>query len=92
MTIPELRVLLRTNDQITTGTKDKLVKRILDCVKHGALPRCPSCGLGRLKISKYSGFRCPGGYDDDEYVFCGFTAGVDEIERPAWQFQTPGLV
>ncbi|HEY5927565.1 MAG TPA: hypothetical protein VIV11_38035 [Kofleriaceae bacterium] len=91
-TIPDLRSMLKKNDQITTGTKGKLVKRILDCVANGALPRCPSCGLGRLKASKYSGFRCPGGYDDDEYVFCGFTANVGEIERPAWQFETPGLV
>ena len=89
-TIPELRVMLKRNDQITTGDKAKLVKRILDCVANGALPRCPSCGLGRLKASKYSGFRCPGGYDDDEYVFCGFTANIGEIERPAWQFETPG--
>ena len=92
MTIPELRVLLRNNDQITTGAKAKLVKRVLDCIKNGALPRCPTCGLGRLKVSKYYGFRCPGGYDDDEYIFCSFTAGFDEIQRPAWQFQTPGLV
>jgi hypothetical protein len=89
-TIPELRLMLRKNDQITTGNKSKLVKRILECVEHGGLPRCPQCGLGRLKVSKPAGFRCPGGYDDDEYVFCGFTAGFDELERPAWQFETPG--
>jgi hypothetical protein len=91
-TLPELKQMLKKNDQITTGTKPKLVKRILDCVTNGALPRCPSCGLGRLKFSKGAGFRCPGGYDDDEYVYCGYTAALGEIERPTWQFETPGIV
>lgn len=89
-TIPELKAMLKRNDQITTGTKAKLVKRIMECVAHGTFPRCPECGLGRLKASRDYGFRCPGGYDDDEYMFCGFTAALDEIERPTWQYETPG--
>ena len=89
-TIPELKAMLKRNEQITTGTKAKLVKRIMECIAHGNFPRCPECGLGRLKSSREYGFRCPGGYDDDEYVFCGFAAAADEVERPAWQYETPG--
>jgi hypothetical protein len=90
-TMPALRLLLRKNDQITTGTKGQLIKRILDCVEHGNLPRCPACGRSRLQKTA-TGYRCPGGYDDDEYVFCGFVATRGEIKREPWQFETPGLV
>lgn len=101
-TIPELKQLLKRNDQVSTGTKNKLIKRILECVTKGAFPRCPSCGIGRLKVGSawivsdegevtyHKGFKCPGGYDDDEYVFCGFIAKLGEIERPAWKFEAPG--
>ena len=41
-TLPELKALLKTNDQVTTGTKGKLVKRIVECVTNGCLPRFPS--------------------------------------------------
>lgn len=92
LTLPQLKRMLKLNEQITTGTKGKLVKRIIDCVEHGCLPRCPECGLGRLKTASYGGYRCPGGYDDDEYMYCGFAATEDEIARPPWQFTTPGLV
>ena len=91
LTLPELKRMLKLNEQITTGTKGKVVKRILDCIENGCLPRCPQCGLGRLKVASH-GFRCPGGYDDDEYMYCGFAANENEIERPVWQFTTPGLV
>jgi hypothetical protein len=40
----------------------------------------------------YAGYRCPGGFDDDEYMYCGFVAARDEVTRPPWQFETPGLV
>jgi hypothetical protein len=89
-TLPELKAMLKRNDQITTGTKTKLIKRVIECVTHGTLPRCPECGLGRLRLNRYYGFSCPGGFDDDEYMFCGYTIGLDEIERPAWQYETPG--
>ena len=87
-TVDELKAMLKANEQITTGNRGELVKRVLDCVEHGGMPRCPQCGLGRIKVSKWSGFYCPGGYDDDEYMACDFKA--TEIERPAWKFETPG--
>jgi hypothetical protein len=88
-TVADLKAMLKRNDQITTGDKAKLVKRIIECVKNGNLPRCPECGLGRMKLRSY-GFSCPGGYDDDEYVFCGNMLDVGAIVRPPWQFETPG--
>ena len=51
----------------------------------------PGCGIGRLKLTR-DGYRCPGGYDDDEYQFCGFTATSNEIARKPWQFGAIGLV
>lgn len=87
--VVDLKAMLKRNDQITTGDKAKLVKRITECVKNGNLPRCPECGLGRMKLRSY-GFSCPGGYDDDEYIFCGNTIDFGGIERPPWQFETPG--
>lgn len=87
--VVDLKALLKRNEQITTGDKAKLVKRVIDCVKNGNLPRCPECGLGRMKLRSY-GFSCPGGYDDDEYLFCGNTIDLGGIERPPWQFETPG--
>ena len=82
--------MLRTNDQLTGGTKTELVDRILDRVEQGNLPRCPQCFLGRLRVHTNGTFSCPGGYDDDEYQACDFVAVT--IERPPWQFETPGLV
>ena len=91
-TIPALKALLRSNDQLTGGTKGELVKRILDCVEHGNLPRCPQCYLGRLRVRADGSFSCPGGYDDDEYKACGYVAPRGSVERPPWQFETAGIV
>ena len=91
-TIPELKALLRANDQLTGGTKGELVSRALDCVEHGNLPRCPQCFLGRLRVRADGSFSCPGGYDDDEYKACGYVAPKGSLERPPWQFETAGIV
>jgi len=88
--IADLKALLRTNDQVTTGTKTELVARVLDRVENGNLPRCPKCFIGRLRVTA-EGFNCPGGYDDDEYMACDFTATAAEVTRPEWQFGTAGL-
>jgi hypothetical protein len=91
-TVVRLKELLRANDQITTGSRAELVERILDRVAHGNLPRCPTCGLGRLRESGRGGYYCPGGYDDDEYVECNFVAEPSAVARTAWQYGTPGVV
>lgn len=49
-TIPELKELLDDNDQLKGGTKAVLVARCADGSLYGALPRCPRCGGGKLKV------------------------------------------
>ena len=92
MTISQLKELLRKNDQLTGGIKPDLVARVLDRVENGNLPRCPQCYLGHLRLRSDGGFTCPGGYDDDEYKECNFTAAPGAVERPAWDFHTAGVV
>lgn len=68
----------------------QLVERCVDRKVYGVLPRCPMCGIGRLKVAYpralgHGGmgtFTCPGGYDDDEYKRCSYRATT--AERPAW--------
>lgn len=90
--VAELKAMLRNNDQLTTGSKPELMERVLDRVENGNLPRCPECYLGRLRVDRKGAFSCPGGYDDDEYKACGFTATASEVTRPTWQFETAGVV
>ena len=90
MAIADLKNCLRANAQILSGNKDELVGRCVDRKVYGNLPRCPECGIGKLKVTYprefgHGGmgtFTCPGGYDDDAYVRCGFRAS--QVERPAW--------
>jgi hypothetical protein len=89
--VADLKAMLRKNDQLVTGNRSELVERVIDRVTHGNLPRCPQCFLGRLRLNRDGSMTCPGGYDDDEYKECGFTAPAGSIERPAWQFETAGL-
>jgi Histone H1-like nucleoprotein HC2/PADR1 (NUC008) domain len=89
-TVKELKAMLRANDQVTGGTRGELLDRILDCVEHGNLPRCPQCFLGRLRVRADGSFSCPGGYDDDEYKECSFHAPAGAVVRPPWQVQIPG--
>ena len=75
---------------LVCGNKADLVERCVDRKLYGNLPRCPECGIGKLKVTYprefgHGGmgtFTCPGGYDDDAYVRCGFRAS--QVERPAW--------
>ncbi len=86
MKVPELKERLRANDQIVTGTKSELIDRVAEGITLGALPRCPRCGLGRMRVSRWGGFYCPGGYDDDEYVDCKHKAREGELDRNPWVF------
>ena len=93
LSIPHLKNCLRANDQLLGGAKAELVERCVDRKLFGNLPRCPECGIGKLKVAYpralgHGGqglFTCPGGYDDDEYKRCSFRTG--EIARPAWRVQ-----
>jgi len=90
LTIPVLKECLRENQQLLGGNKGELVERCVDRKMYGNLPRCSKCGIGRLKVT-YSErfghggqgrFRCPGGYDDDEYVRCRYKSSSEK--RPEW--------
>jgi len=78
--IPLLKEVARLNDMTVTGTKGDLIARIADAMLNGALPRCPSCSGGRLKPSGF-GFKCPGFYDDDRFVYCHYTT-VSVVRNP----------
>jgi hypothetical protein len=57
----------------------------------GALPRCPECGGGILRVyykEKFGhggqgSFSCPGFFDDDVFKRCAFKS--DCVERLPWQ-------
>jgi len=78
----QLKEMLGHNEQIQQGNKADLVKRIRDCRKNGCLPRCPKCGVGRLK-KKGQQYVCPGGMEDEHFIKCSYTA--KNVERPAWE-------
>ena len=75
----KLKVMLELNGQKKSGNKDELVELCVDGKLYGALPRCPECGSGILRVaylSKYghagqARFSCPGYFDDDAFVRCG---------------------
>ena len=50
MTIPTLKNILRANNALLSGTKPDLVERCVDRKLYGNLPKCPACGIGRLKV------------------------------------------
>ncbi len=68
--VEELKDRLKANDQVVSGTKGDLQKRIAECFINGCLPRCPKCNGGRLKLDKKNHYFCPGSYDDDDFVAC----------------------
>lgn len=90
MTMQSLKNCLRENGALMSGNKMELVERCVDRKMYGNLPRCPQCGIGRLKVvyacalghQGQGDFSCPGGYDDDAYVRCGYRA--KSVERPPW--------
>ena len=88
--VPELKNCLRENQQLLSGAKGELVERCVDRKLYGNLPRCTRCGIGRLKVTYIKSighggqgiFSCPGGYDDDQYVRCGYRSTCET--RPPW--------
>ena len=65
--VEQLKGCLRANQQLLSGNKADLVERCVDRKLYGNLPRCPQCGIGRLKVSYASllghggqgAFTCP---------------------------------
>jgi len=88
--VHELKSCLRANEQLLSGNKGELMNRCVDRKVYGNLPKCPECGVGRLKVTYTTtaghagqgSFSCPGGYDDDEYKRCSYR--TKSVVRPAW--------
>ena len=82
MKIPALKNILRTNQQLLSGTKDELVERCAQGSVLGALPRCPHCFGGKLRFDKEKGlYWCHGYMDDDEYKPCYFHANTCQADE-----------
>jgi len=89
--VPELKALCELNSQLKGGSKSELVERCVDGKLYGALPRCPLCGGGILRVvytaregHKGQGrFSCPGYFDDDHFVRCKYSS--DAADRLAWK-------
>jgi len=75
-----------------SGTKGELVDRVVDGQMYGALPRCPQCGGGILRVTYPSNFghngqgnvKCPGYFDDTDYVNCSYRPTA--VQRESWKF------
>jgi len=90
--LPKLKELCRLNDYKVTGTKKELVERVVDGMMYGAIPRCPKCNAGYLRV-KFKGskfgldgqgqFSCPGHFDDSDFVSCDFES--ESVERVPWK-------
>ena len=80
------------NDQTTSGTKDDIIDRVLECVNGGgAIPRCPKCSKGYLRLESPpggaggQGYVCPGTYDGKKFLRCDFRAPVSTLPRVPWR-------
>jgi len=85
-----LLLLLSVNEQTTSGTKEDLIGRIVDCVVGGgALPRCPKCTKGYLRSVENSqgapSFACPGTHDGKKFHYCDFLCLETGLPRRPWQ-------
>ena len=89
--VDKLKETLGLNNAIKSGAKQELIDRCVDGALYGALPRCPDCGGGVLKVtypSKYGHggegrYYCPGYHDGDCFLRCSFTTTT--VARPTWQ-------
>jgi len=73
LAVPALKEALKLNGQSTTGAKAELQDRVAFGMAFGALPRCPKCSGGKLKV-RGAFFLCPGYMEDDEFIECDFLA------------------
>ena len=72
MHVDELKEVLKANEQLLGGSKDELATRCTEGELRGALPACPTCGVGRLHVA-YRGdqatYTCPGYFDNEAKTF-----------------------
>jgi len=80
--IAELKKLLKENDLSSSGTKQELIERCSDGASFGALPRCPKCSGGRLRVIA-GHYVCPGFMEDDEFINCDYVTST--IKRVQWK-------
>ena len=95
MSTTELGQWLKANRVVKPASKDQMVARCVDGELWGALPPCPRCHVGRLKVryaspDAYGGqgeWTCGGSYDKgiNVVVKCYFTAEPGELERLPWR-------
>lgn len=91
-TVAELKELLQANRQLKGGSKPALVARCSDGKLYGALPRCPKCSGGRLKVlydcavghGGQGFFRCPGEWIWIELPVQNTHARVIPPMSPSW--------
>eukprot|EP00924_Labyrinthula_sp_SR-Ha-C_P016705 maker-scaffold_6-snap-gene-12.6-mRNA-1 protein AED:0.01 eAED:0.01 QI:118/1/1/1/0.5/0.33/3/175/428 len=85
MPVSILKDHLRANAQPLGGVKRDLIERCVDGETNGALPRCPTCGEGKLKLEG-GNVSCSGYYDEDSQMRlrCGFVAPISEVARGPW--------
>jgi hypothetical protein len=87
---------LRLNSQAVSGNKSALVPRCVDGQMYGALPHCPRCSEGRLRVAYEAKFlhggrgkyTCSGSRDEMGWHACSFRAGT--CNRPAWVVEQSG--
>ncbi|CAI2379949.1 unnamed protein product [Moneuplotes crassus] len=80
MTVKVLKDYLRTNNQPTTGDKERLVQRCADGLTLGSIPECPVCSKAVLNYSIWTGFY----YCSDPTKKCRAKFTKTEIRRKKW--------
>lgn len=84
-TVEDLKEILRKNDQKITGSRMELMERVADGELLGKIPRCPKCSGGRLRFDPEIGlYKCPGYYDERNFIHCHATFDIDSLEREPW--------
>ncbi|KAI8812362.1 hypothetical protein BJ742DRAFT_55822 [Cladochytrium replicatum] len=58
MTVPQLKILLESNQQVKTGNKGELLNRIVDACINGAFPKCDVCHGGKVGSNLISMVSC----------------------------------
>jgi hypothetical protein len=86
----ELQRILELNQCPKSAGKEVLAERVADGLLLGGIPKCPSCGGGRLRFNNQTGkYICPGFIDGgyfysdlgDDYIFCNKIYDFKDIER-----------
>jgi len=80
--VATLKDLLKMNDQSAGKNKQELLEKVADGMLFGALPRCPKCAGGRLRVLGNM-YTCPGFMEDDTFQDCDYVSM--DIKRIPWK-------